>query len=139
MHQLVLEHGRLGLEAVLEHDQADRELALELVVDADHGALGHGGVAADQLLHLAGRQAMPGHVDHVVGAAHDEHVAVLIDVAAVGGVVVAVVGLQVAVAKALVVVPQGRQAAGRQRQLEADVALLARRAPAGRRRPAPRP
>ena len=65
-------------------------------------------------------------VDDVVGAAHHEQVAVLVQVAAVGGVVVALERLQVAVAEAFLVVPQRGQAPGRQRQLQADVPRLVR-------------
>ena len=70
---------------------------------------------------------MTGHVDHVVGAAHDPQVTVFILEAGVAGQVVARVLGQVAVDEALVVVPQGRQAARRQRQLDHDVAHLAGR------------
>jgi hypothetical protein len=50
------------------------------------------GVAADGLFDLAGAQAVSGHVDHVVGAAQDEVVAVLVADAPVEGVVDLVAG-----------------------------------------------
>jgi hypothetical protein len=45
--------------ARLQHQQPERQLALQLVSHADHGALGHGGVAREHLLHLARGEAMP--------------------------------------------------------------------------------
>ena len=61
---------------------------LEVIVDGDDAALGDGRVAAHDLLHLAGAQAVRADVDHVVGAAADGHVPVLVDEAAVAGEVV---------------------------------------------------
>jgi hypothetical protein len=101
--------------------------ALQLVGDADHGAFGDVRMGGEHLLHAAGRQAVAGDVDDVVGAAHDVEIAVLVDEAGIGGLVVAGEVGEVAFAEALVGVPQRRQAAGRQRQLDDDGAdLLAR-------------
>ena len=49
-------------------------------------------------------------VDDVVGAAHDEHVAVLVHEAGVGGFVVAGEFREIAFPEALVLLPQRRQA-----------------------------
>ena len=87
------------------------------------------GWPASDRLHRAGREPVPGDVDDVVGAAHDEQVAVLVDVAAVAGQVVAVERGQVRRDEPVVVVPQRRQRARRQRQLDADRALHAGRRP----------
>jgi hypothetical protein len=46
------------------------------------------GMIGQHLLHAAGGEPVAGHVDDVVGAAHDEHVAVFVDIAGVGGLVV---------------------------------------------------
>ena len=59
---------------------------------------------------------MPGHVDDVVDAAHDVEVAVVVLVAGVTGQVETGVARQVRLPVAVVVVPERRQAAGRQRQ-----------------------
>ena len=96
-------------------------------MNADHGALGDILVLGDDLFHLAGRQAVAGDVDDVVGARHDVGVAVGVDEAGVGGRVVAREVDEVARAEALVVVPQRRQAAGRQRQLDGERARSAGR------------
>ena len=110
-------HGRdefLGEPVVrgagLEHDEASRHLALDFVGDADHRALGHRRVGGQHRLDGAGGQPVPGHVDDVVDAAHHEQVAVLVEVAAVAGEVVAGMLAQVRRLVAVVVVPQRRQA-----------------------------
>jgi hypothetical protein len=59
------------VDAGLEHDEAERHLALQLVGDADHRAFGDVGMRGQHLLHRAGRQAVAGDVDDVVGARHD--------------------------------------------------------------------
>ena len=73
----------------------------------------------------AGRQPVPGHVDDVVDAAHHVEVAVLVHVAGVAREVVARVLRQVRPHEPVVVVPERRQAAGRQRQRDDDLADLA--------------
>jgi hypothetical protein len=42
--------------------------------------LGDGWMAGEYLLHAAGRKPVAGHIDDVVGARHDEQIAVLVDV-----------------------------------------------------------
>ena len=79
---------------------------------------------------------MAGDVDDVVGAGHDEDVAVLVDVAGIGGLVVAGKGVEVRLAEALVRVPERRRGAGRHRQLDHERADLARRELVTARRPA---
>src|SRR6478736_3644442 len=113
----------LAVDARLEHDEGTRHLALEVVVDADDGTLRHGLVPRQRRLERAGGEPVTGHVEHVVGAAHDVEVAVLVDVAAVTGQVVAGVDREVGADVAVVVAPEGRQRAGRHRQLDADRAL----------------
>jgi hypothetical protein len=115
------------VDATLEHDEPARDLALEVVGHADDRALGDVRVTGQRGLDRAGRQPVPGDVEHVVGAPHDVEVAVLVDHPAVTGEVVAVVHREVAGDVALVVLPQGRQGAGRQRQLDGDRALVAGR------------
>ncbi len=93
---------------------------------ADDRALGDGRVTGERRLERAGRQPVARDVEHVVGAAHDEHVSVVVDVPAVAGEVVAVVRRQVRRDKPRVVAPQRRQRAGRHRQLQAQRTLDAR-------------
>ena len=76
------------LDAGLEHHEPARDLALHRVRHADHGALGDRRVRGQHLLHAAGGQPVPGHVDHVVGAAHHVQVAVVVDQPSVAGQVV---------------------------------------------------
>ena len=99
-------------------------MALERVGDADDRALRHVRVSGEHFLHGAGRQAVAGHVDHVIDAGHDPDIAVAIDEAGVARQVVAGVATQVALAVTLIVPPQRRQRAGRQRQTDHDVADL---------------
>ena len=62
-------------------------------------------MAGQHRLDRAGGQPVAGDVDHVVGAAHHEQIAVLVAVAAVAGEVVAGEGRQIAVDEALIVAP----------------------------------
>ena len=61
---------------------------------------------------------MPGHVDDVVGAGHDVEIAILVDHARVTSLVVAREGCEVALAEPLLRVPQRRQRARRQWELD---------------------
>src|SRR5215469_16691578 len=106
--------GRVGASAGLEHDEAARYLPLDRIADPDHGALSHRGMTGQHLLHLAGGQPVAGHVDHIVGAAHDEQVPVRVQMTAVTGQVAAGVLRQVRVGVTLVSAPQGGQATGGQ-------------------------
>jgi hypothetical protein len=108
----------------LSTTKPQRQLALQLVGDADDGAFGDVRDGRQDLLHAAGRQPVAGDVDDVVGARHDEEVAVLVHVAGIGRLVVAGELVEIG-AEALIGVPQRRQAARRQRQLDDDVAQRA--------------
>src|SRR5450755_3854649 len=110
----------------LQDEEPDGQLSLELVRGPDHGALGDVGVGGQHLLDRAGREAVAGDVDDVVGAGHHEHVARIIDVPSVGGLVVAGERRQVGLQEAFVGVPQRRGGAGRHRQLDRQRARLAR-------------
>ena len=118
---------RVALGARLQHDEPERHLPAQLVGDADHGALGDVGVRRDDLLHRAGREAVAGDVDDVVDAPHHEQVAVLVDVAAVAGQVVAREAREV-----------GRRRSARRRS-RASAACRAAAAAGWRSRPARRP
>ena len=73
--------------ASLRDDEGHRDLALERIGDADDRDLGDVRMARDALLDLARAEAVAGDVDHVVGAAEDEVVAVVVADAPVEGVV----------------------------------------------------
>ena len=111
--------------AGIQDDEADGNLALHGILHADDRALGHVRVPRQDLFHAPGREPVPGDVDDVVGAAHDEEIAVVVQVAGVARLVVTGVAIEIRGAKASLVVPQRRQAARRQRQLDDDVAGLA--------------
>ena len=85
----------VAVRARLEHHEPEGQLALELVVHADDRALGDVLVRGDDLFHLARGEPVAGDVDHVVHAAHDVDVAVLVDVPAVAREVVAGEGLEI--------------------------------------------
>ncbi len=65
------------------------------------------GMTGQHLLDRTGGEPVAGGVDDVVGAAHDVHVAVVVEVARVGGQVVAVVLRQVRVDPAVIATPEG--------------------------------
>ncbi|EPJ40338.1 hypothetical protein STAFG_2587 [Streptomyces afghaniensis 772] len=114
---------RFAVAAGFQDDEAARDLALEFVGDADDGAFGDVGVGGQGLFHAAGGQAVSGDVDDVVGAAHDEDIAVVVDVSAVAGQVVAGVGGEVGGDVPVVVLPERGQCAGRQREPHDDRAV----------------
>ena len=93
---------------------------------ADHRHLGDVRVAGDALLDLARAQPVAGDVDHVVGAAQDVEIAVLVADAPVEGAVdlPARDGLPVGLDEALVVAPDGLHEARRRRALDHHHALL---------------
>src|SRR5215470_11014952 len=76
---------RICGDAGLQDGETAGDLALELVVHADHRAFGDGGMTGQYLFHLARGQPVPGDVDDVVGAAHHIEVAVGVAVASVAG------------------------------------------------------
>src|SRR5262249_28949220 len=97
-----------AVDAGLEHREADRDRAFELVGNADDRAFGDVVVAGDDLFQLAGGEAMAGDVDHVVDPAHPIDVAVLVEIPSVGGQVVARVAREVGLYEPLLALPQVR-------------------------------
>ena len=69
---------RVGLRRVLEYREGHRDLALELIGDTDDRNFGYVRMRRQRLLDLAGAEPVPRDIDHVVGAAEDEEVAVLV-------------------------------------------------------------
>ena len=80
---------RAPLVPRLQHQEAARLLALDLVLDAEHRAFGHVGMRRDDFFHAASRKPMAGDVDDVVGPPEDGEIAVGIFESGVGGLVIA--------------------------------------------------
>ena len=104
------------LNALLDGDVHIDALALDRVRVAHDRRLGHLGVQDHGRLDLGGADAVAARVDHVVHAARDPDVAVLVAARPVAGHVIAVDG-EVGVAKALIVAQHGADG-GRPRALE---------------------
>ena len=102
-------------------------MALQIVMGAEDGTLGDIGMVGDDLLHRPGGEPVTGDIDDVVHTAHDIDIAVLVDIAAVAGIIIAGKLGHVGLDEPLVVAPQRDEVAGRQRQLDDDIALLAGR------------
>ncbi len=87
--QLALQRVVIDVDSIFEHHEPARQLTLQPVGHADHRALGHRRVRRQHRLHQPRGEPVPGDVDHVVGTSHHEQVAVIIEVSAVTGEVVA--------------------------------------------------
>ena len=120
-----------GGDAVLERDEAHERLALELVGPADDGGLGDGRVRHEGALHLGGADAVAGDVEHVVDAADDPEIAVLVEPRAVAGEIVARQLAPVLLLEALVVAPERAQHRGPRLREEEPAAAAARDLGAG--------
>ena len=124
---------RRARPAVSTHVGVDA-LALDRVREADHRRLGHRLVRHERALDLGGAEPVPGHVQHVVDAAGDPVVAVLVAPAAVAGEVVARVLREVGLLEALVVAAhRARLARPRRRQAQRAARRRCPRAPCRRR------
>src|SRR5262249_11743661 len=122
----LLDLGSRPLDAGLEHNEAAGDLALELVGDADHGALGDILMRGEHLLHSTGREPMAGDVNDIVGATHDVDVAVFVLEAGIRRLVIPGKLGEITLLEPLVLLPQRRQAARRERQFEDNRADLVR-------------
>jgi hypothetical protein len=120
--------GRGGRGRILQYREGHRHLALEWIGHANHRHLGHAGVARDALLDLARAQPVTGDIDHVVGAAQDEEIAVRVAHAPVEGRIHRLTGNAgpVGFDEAVVVAPHRLHAARRQRAHDGDNTLLVR-------------
>ena len=78
------------LDAALQDHEGDDRLAGGVVLGADDRGLGHRRVVDERGLDLGGRDAVAGHVHHVVDAAEQPEVAVVVELGAVAGEVAAV-------------------------------------------------
>src|SRR5581483_5288166 len=104
--ELVLER-LAGGDARAGGDEARDALALDLVADADHRGLRHPRVADERAFDLHGAETVAGHVEHVVHAAEQPEVAVIVAAGAVAGEVLARVLRPVLVGVARIVAPDG--------------------------------
>ena len=69
----------------LEGYKCDNALAFDFIGPAHHGGLRDGGMRHQGALDLAGAEAVPGHVEHVVDAPDDPEIAILVPPGAVAG------------------------------------------------------
>lgn len=67
---------------------------------------------------------MTGHINHVIGATHNKHVAILIDESTISGQVVSGIWIQITLFKSRLIAPHGRETARRQRSFYDNTALL---------------
>ncbi|EKD38226.1 MAG: hypothetical protein ACD_75C00814G0001 [uncultured bacterium] len=80
-------------------------------------------MVGDDLLHCPCRQAVTGDIDNVVHPAHDVHIAILVDISTVAGLVVAGEFRHIGLDETLVIAPESSQGARRQGQFHDDIAL----------------
>jgi hypothetical protein len=124
----------LVADALLHRDERGDRLALHLVRAADDGGLRDRRVVDQRALHFHRADAVAGHVQHVVDAAEDPEVAVVVALRAVAREVDAVPARPVVLAEALVVAPDRAQHA-RPRLRDGQVAAPARCRPPQSARP----
>ena len=74
-----------GLFASLERDKGDDRLTFDFMGASDHGGFGHGVMADQRTLDFGGAEAVAGDVEHVIDAADDPEIAVLVPAGAVTG------------------------------------------------------
>ncbi len=110
---------------MLQQDERRNHFAAKFVGTADHAALGHRRVLQARALDLDGADAVAGNLDDLVGAAAEPHVAVLVNVRGVAGVVDAGNTLPIVAAVAFLLAPQSREESGK-RTLQDHDAFFAR-------------
>ena len=74
-----------GLSALLQGDERGDRLTFDFVGTADHGGFGDASVRDQRALHFHGAEAVAADVEHIVDAAHDPEISVLIFAGAVAG------------------------------------------------------
>src|SRR5690606_36509973 len=99
------------LLATVEGDVDIDALALDVVRHADHGGFGDLRVGDHGAFDLGGAHAVAGNVEHVVDAAGDPVVTVVVSTSAVAGEVHALEGLEIGIDVAIVVAIQGARLA----------------------------
>gem|GEM_PF-4032660 len=86
-------------------------LSLDMVRIADHGRLRNGAVGDERRFHLCGSKTVAGHVQHVIDAAGDPVIAILVAPAAIAGEVLSLIGGEVGLDEALVIAIDGTRLA----------------------------
>ena len=111
---------------VFQHGESNRHLAFEFVFHADDSNFGDVWVALYGLFDLARAEAMTGNIDHIIGAAEDEVIAVLIANAPIERRVrkLAFKIGEIGFYEAFVVAPDRSHAARRQRRNDGDDGFL---------------
>src|SRR3984885_7712948 len=118
LNNLLLDLCRRTIDAGFQDHKPTGRLAFDLVLDAKHSAFCNVRVRSHDLLHSAGRQAVAGDVDDVVGPPEDGEIPVLVDETRVSRFVIAGALVEIALAHPLVLAVERWQAARRQRQFD---------------------
>ncbi len=126
LHELLPDFIGISVHPCLQDEQAEGQLAFELVFGTEHGTFRHIRVAGDNLFHGPGGQTMAGDIDDIVHTAHDDRYSRLHPCSRRrwshnnrGMLLMYDLNFSI-------IVVQGGQGAGRQRQLDYNVALLVR-------------
>src|SRR5688500_11450355 len=105
-------NGMVRLNAGLESDEGDEGLAFEFVGTSDHGGFGDFRIADERAFDFGGADAVTGDVEHVIDAADNPEVAVLVLSAAVAGEIASFEFAPIDFAKTLRVAPDAAEHAG---------------------------
>mmetsp|Transcript_49252 Transcript_49252/g.111648 ORF Transcript_49252/g.111648 Transcript_49252/m.111648 type:complete len:285 (+) Transcript_49252:290-1144(+) len=124
----LLTHGQLDLvkegsglfRLARDHHAGHWHLPLSSVQSPDHRGITHTGLGLHHRLDLPRRKPVGSHVNHIIRALQHRDIPVGVDHASIARGVVAWVQLQVPLDVPLVVVPQGRKAAGGKRKLHSN-------------------
>ena len=111
------------MHIVLQYHQAQRQLAFEFIGNADDRTLGHRRMGTQHLFHLARGQPMACDIDDVIRPAHDEHIAVMVQIASVPRLIIPRKDVQITLTETRRIAPDTRQTAGWQRHFQRNIAL----------------
>src|SRR5947199_8441161 len=101
----VLAQPIVSLLAGIQRDESVDRGALDVMREADNGSLGDLGVSNQGALDLGGADAMARDIDHVVDAAGNPIIAILVAAAAVAGEIKAGIRFEIGLEEALVIAP----------------------------------
>ena len=105
-------------------DKSERQLAFQFVGHSNNRAFRHIRVVGQHFFHRAGRQAVAGNIDHVVGPRHDIDITIFVDHAGVTGFVIAGERGQIRFAVPCLGVPQVWQGTRGQWQFDCNSAKI---------------
>ena len=114
------------IDAILHQQQTHRNLTFFCIGDADHSTFGDGRMFRHHFFDTTGGQTMPCDINHIIGATHNEYIAVFITVAPVTGQIKTGILAPIAVFVTLMVTPDRWERTRRQRSLDHDRAFLIR-------------